>query len=129
VSTARFTAGIERWTTDGPFQGGHKRWTVDGPLRRESSRERFPTRFPPSGRLPPEPAAGGYFTSPARNHPAQSRCAHASLCRGFFIIALIAAFFGFGGIAAGAAGIAKILFVVFLIGALVSVLVSLGRRA
>jgi len=28
----------------------------------------------------------------------------------FFIIALIAAFFGFGGIAAGAAGIAKVLF-------------------
>jgi uncharacterized membrane protein YtjA (UPF0391 family) len=47
----------------------------------------------------------------------------------FFIIALIAAFFGFGGIAAGAAGIAKILFVVFLIGALVSFLMSIGRRA
>jgi uncharacterized membrane protein YtjA (UPF0391 family) len=47
----------------------------------------------------------------------------------FFIIALIAAFFGFGGIAAGAAGIAKILFVVFLIGALVSLLMSIGRRA
>jgi uncharacterized membrane protein YtjA (UPF0391 family) len=47
----------------------------------------------------------------------------------FFIIALIAAFFGFGGIAAGAAGIAKILFVVFLIGALVSLLMSFGRRA
>jgi uncharacterized membrane protein YtjA (UPF0391 family) len=47
----------------------------------------------------------------------------------FFIIALIAAFFGFGGIAAGAAGIAKILFVVFLIGALISLLMSIGRRA
>ena len=35
----------------------------------------------------------------------------------FFVIALIAAFFGFGGIAVGAAGIAKILFIVFLIGA------------
>ena len=46
----------------------------------------------------------------------------------FFIIALIAAFFGFGGIAAGAAGIAKILFVIFLIGAIVSFLMSLGRR-
>jgi uncharacterized membrane protein YtjA (UPF0391 family) len=46
----------------------------------------------------------------------------------FFIIALIAAFFGFGGIAVGAAGIAKILFVVFLIGAIVSFLMSLGRR-
>jgi len=31
----------------------------------------------------------------------------------FFVIALIAAFFGFGGIAVGAASIAKILFVVF----------------
>ena len=47
----------------------------------------------------------------------------------FFVIALIAAFFGFGGIAAGAAGIAKILFVVFLIGALISLLMSIGRRA
>jgi uncharacterized membrane protein YtjA (UPF0391 family) len=46
----------------------------------------------------------------------------------FFIIALIAAVFGFGGIAAGAAGIAKILFIVFLIGAVVSFLMSLGRR-
>jgi uncharacterized membrane protein YtjA (UPF0391 family) len=44
----------------------------------------------------------------------------------FFIIALIAAFFGFGGIAAG---IAKILFVVFLIGALITFLMSIGRRA
>jgi uncharacterized membrane protein YtjA (UPF0391 family) len=47
----------------------------------------------------------------------------------FFVIALIAAFFGFGGIAVGAAGIAKILFVVFLIGALISFLMSIGRRA
>jgi uncharacterized membrane protein YtjA (UPF0391 family) len=47
----------------------------------------------------------------------------------FFVIALIAAFFGFGGIAAGAAGIAKILFIVFLIGAVVTFLMSLGRRA
>ena len=46
----------------------------------------------------------------------------------FFVIALIAAFFGFGGIAVGAAGIAKVLFVVFLIGAVVSFLMSLGRR-
>lgn len=46
----------------------------------------------------------------------------------FFVIALIAAFFGFGGIAVGAAGIAKVLFVVFLIGALVTFLMSLGRR-
>ena len=47
----------------------------------------------------------------------------------FFSIALVAAVFGFGGIAAGAAGIAKILFIVFLIGALVSFLMSVGRRA
>jgi uncharacterized membrane protein YtjA (UPF0391 family) len=47
----------------------------------------------------------------------------------FFIIALIAAVFGFGGIAVGAAGIAKILFIVFLIGAVISFLMSIGRRA
>ena len=47
----------------------------------------------------------------------------------FFVIALIAALFGFGGIAVGAAGIAKILFVVFLIGAVVSFIMSMGRRA
>ena len=46
----------------------------------------------------------------------------------FFIVALIAALFGFGGLAVGAASIAKILFVVFLIGALVSFLMSIGRR-
>ena len=33
----------------------------------------------------------------------------------FFIIALIAAFFGFGGIATASAGIAQILFYVFLL--------------
>ncbi len=46
----------------------------------------------------------------------------------FFIIALVAAAFGFGGIAAGAAGIAKILFFVFLIGAVITFLMSMGRR-
>lgn len=46
----------------------------------------------------------------------------------FFIIALIAALFGFGGIAVGAVSIAKILFVVFLIGAVITFLLSLGRR-
>jgi uncharacterized membrane protein YtjA (UPF0391 family) len=46
----------------------------------------------------------------------------------FLVIALIAALFGFGGIAAGAAGIAKILFVVFLIGAVITFLMSAGRR-
>jgi uncharacterized membrane protein YtjA (UPF0391 family) len=46
----------------------------------------------------------------------------------FFVIAIIAAFFGFGGIAVGAASIAKILFVIFLIIAAVTFLMSLGRR-
>jgi uncharacterized membrane protein YtjA (UPF0391 family) len=45
----------------------------------------------------------------------------------FFVIALIAAFFGFGGIAASAVGIAKILFVVFLVLAVLSFLFR--RRA
>ncbi len=38
----------------------------------------------------------------------------------FFLIALVAAFFGFSGIAADAAGIGKILFVGFLILAVLS---------
>jgi uncharacterized membrane protein YtjA (UPF0391 family) len=48
----------------------------------------------------------------------------------FFVIALVAAFFGFGGIAASAAGIAKILFGVFLAMAVVAFIVNLtrGRR-
>ena len=33
----------------------------------------------------------------------------------FFVLALVAAFFGFGGIAAGAADIAKILFALFVV--------------
>ena len=45
----------------------------------------------------------------------------------FFVIALIAAFFGFSGIAAGAVSIGKILFFVFLVMAVISLL--LGRRA
>ena len=44
----------------------------------------------------------------------------------FFVIALIAAFFGFAGVAASAAGIAKIIFVVALILAIVSFVA--GRR-
>jgi uncharacterized membrane protein YtjA (UPF0391 family) len=49
---------------------------------------------------------------------------------GFFILALIAAFFGFGGIASGAAGIAKVLLVLFVIGFIVSLLMGWrgGRR-
>jgi uncharacterized membrane protein YtjA (UPF0391 family) len=45
----------------------------------------------------------------------------------FFIIALIAAFFGFGGVAASAVGIGKIIFVVALILAIVSLVA--GRRS
>jgi len=45
----------------------------------------------------------------------------------FFVIALIAAFFGFSGIAAGAVSIGKILFFVFLVLAVASLL--LGRRS
>ena len=46
---------------------------------------------------------------------------------GFFILALVAAFFGFGGIASSAAGIAKVLLVLFVIGFIVSLL--LGQRS
>ena len=44
---------------------------------------------------------------------------------GFFVLALIAAFFGFGGIAAGAAGIAKILFFGFIVLAAISLISGL----
>jgi uncharacterized membrane protein YtjA (UPF0391 family) len=46
----------------------------------------------------------------------------------FFLISLVAAALGFTDIAAGAASIAKVLFVVFLIIAIVTFLLSLGRR-
>ena len=42
----------------------------------------------------------------------------------FFILALVAAFFGFGGIASSAAGIAKVLLVLFVIGFVVSLLLG-----
>jgi uncharacterized membrane protein YtjA (UPF0391 family) len=45
----------------------------------------------------------------------------------FFIIAIIAAFFGFGGISAGAASIGKILFFGFLVLAGISLVVGLLR--
>jgi uncharacterized membrane protein YtjA (UPF0391 family) len=45
----------------------------------------------------------------------------------FFIVALVAAFFGFGSIAAGAAGIAKILFFIFLALAIVSLVSGMMR--
>ncbi len=48
----------------------------------------------------------------------------------FFIIAIIAAFFGFSGVAAGAAAIGKILFVGFLILAAITLAAGLlaGRK-
>jgi uncharacterized membrane protein YtjA (UPF0391 family) len=61
--------------------------------------------------------------------PVEKRCEMLHYAVVFFIIALIAAVFGFGGIAVGAAGIAKVLFIVFLIGAVISFLMSMGRRA
>lgn len=45
----------------------------------------------------------------------------------FFVVALIAAFFGFGGIATGAASIAKILFIGFVILAAIALVVGLVR--
>jgi uncharacterized membrane protein YtjA (UPF0391 family) len=46
----------------------------------------------------------------------------------FFVIALIAAFFGYGGVASGAADIARILFVGFLVIAVLALVVGLVRR-
>jgi uncharacterized membrane protein YtjA (UPF0391 family) len=48
----------------------------------------------------------------------------------FFVVALIAAFFGFSGIAAGAAGIGKLLFIGFMVLAVISGVAMLvgGRR-
>jgi uncharacterized membrane protein YtjA (UPF0391 family) len=46
----------------------------------------------------------------------------------FFIVAIIAAFFGFGGIASGAAGIAKVLFFLFLIAFVVSLFMGWRGR-
>jgi uncharacterized membrane protein YtjA (UPF0391 family) len=71
----------------------------------------------------------GHYSLLAETLPAEGGAIMLHYAVVFFVIALIAAFFGFGGIAAGAAGIAKILFVVFLIGALISFLMSMGRRA
>ena len=80
--------------------------------------------------LPTALAARFLKTPPTRRDMRlhKDRCEMLHYAVVFFIIALIAAVFGFGGIAAGAAGIAKILFVVFLIGAVVSFLMSMGRR-
>lgn len=48
----------------------------------------------------------------------------------FFIIAIIAAFFGFGGISAAASDVARLLFFVFIIGFVVMLVagVATGKR-
>jgi uncharacterized membrane protein YtjA (UPF0391 family) len=73
-------------------------------------------------------STGGRVSENYGSFPKLNRCLMLHYAVVFFVIALIAAFFGFGGIAVGAAGIAKVLFIVFLIGAIVSFLMSLGRR-
>lgn len=74
----------------------------------------------------------GFFDGMIRAHPGvhQTHLSERSIIMlrwalGFFVLALIAAFFGFGGIAAGAAGIGKILFVGFLILAVVGLVAGL----
>ncbi len=47
---------------------------------------------------------------------------------GFFIVALVAAFFAFGGVAASAAGMAKVLFFGFLLLSGSSLVVSIVAR-
>lgn len=47
----------------------------------------------------------------------------------FFIIALVAAFFGYGGVASGATDAAKLFFVGFLVLAILSAISSLFRRS
>jgi uncharacterized membrane protein YtjA (UPF0391 family) len=47
---------------------------------------------------------------------------------GFFILALVAAFFGFGGIAGAASGIAQVLLVLFVIAFVVSLLLHYRGR-
>jgi uncharacterized membrane protein YtjA (UPF0391 family) len=48
---------------------------------------------------------------------------------GFFILALVAAFFGFGGIASSAVGIAKVLLVLFVIAFIVSLILGMRGRS
>ena len=47
----------------------------------------------------------------------------------FLVIAILAAIFGFTGVAAASAGIAKLLFFVFLVVFLVTLIMSVARRA
>jgi uncharacterized membrane protein YtjA (UPF0391 family) len=46
----------------------------------------------------------------------------------FFVLAVVAAFFGFGGIVSQAASVAKILFIVALVLCALSLLFGFGRR-
>jgi uncharacterized membrane protein YtjA (UPF0391 family) len=45
----------------------------------------------------------------------------------FFVVALVAVFFGFSSLAAGAIGVARLLCVVFLIGAIITLIVARPR--
>ena len=47
----------------------------------------------------------------------------------FLLVAIVAAIFGFGGIAVASAGIAKLLFFLFLVIFLVTLVMSIARRA
>jgi uncharacterized membrane protein YtjA (UPF0391 family) len=47
----------------------------------------------------------------------------------FLVVAILAAIFGFTGIAVASAGIAKLLFFVFLVIFLVTLIMSVARRA
>jgi uncharacterized membrane protein YtjA (UPF0391 family) len=47
----------------------------------------------------------------------------------FLLIAIVAAIFGFTGIAVASAGVAKLLFFVFLVIFLVTLIMSVARRA
>lgn len=48
---------------------------------------------------------------------------------GFLLVAIVAAFFGFSAAAWAAAGLAKIVFFIFLVIFLVTVIMSVSRRA
>jgi uncharacterized membrane protein YtjA (UPF0391 family) len=71
-----------------------------------------------------------------RRQPARKPYRQSTLLEGFmlryavifFIIAIIAAFFGFGGIASGATEIAKILFFIFIVIFLATLLLGVFRR-
>lgn len=47
----------------------------------------------------------------------------------FFVIAIVAAFFGYGGVASGAADMGKLFFIGFIVLAVLTALVSLFRRS